>query len=96
MNKCVLSPRWHNESEDLWTVKRDDPSGPTFMEHLGLCMQQLFSSWKLSPVLQAPQENLTALVIDKMRPSLLFGQAFNAVPHRTDKAQMLQQFLSSR
>ena len=29
MNKCVLSPRWHNESEDLWTVKRDDTSGPT-------------------------------------------------------------------
>ena len=73
MNKCVLSPRWHNESEDLLTVKRDDTSGPTFMEHLGLCMQQLFSSWRLSPVLPAPQENLTALVIDKMRPSLLFG-----------------------
>lgn len=95
MNKCVLSPRWHNESEDLWTVKRDDTSGPTFMEHLGLCMQQLFSSWRLSPVLPAPQENLTALVINKMRPSLLFGWALNAVPHLTDKAQMLQQFSRS-
>lgn len=86
MNKRVLSPSWHNESEDLWTVKRDDTSGPTFMEHLGLCMQQLFNSWKLSPVLLAPQENLTALVINKMRPCLLFERAFNSVPHRTDKA----------